>query len=127
MHFAPELRLAQYHLRPEAKFLNGEHTDRGCTRRRHIIASRILHIGKEANKWEEQHFLGEDEEAEIEFGVDRTACDIAARIRNLCSAVGERATAQNLGISRTALRRALRVGEQGMRGSLLNQLRSMTG
>jgi hypothetical protein len=48
--------LAQYHMRPEAKFLNGEHTDRGRTARRHIIVVQILHIGKEANKWEEQHF-----------------------------------------------------------------------
>jgi len=46
--------LAQYHLRPEAKFLNGEHTDAGRTLRRHVIATRILHIRKEANKWEEQ-------------------------------------------------------------------------
>jgi hypothetical protein len=27
-----------------------------------------VHIGKEADKWEEQHFLGEDDEAEIEYG-----------------------------------------------------------
>jgi hypothetical protein len=52
--------LAQYHLCPEAKFLNGDFCDRGLTERRHVIATQLVHIGKEANKWEEQHFLGED-------------------------------------------------------------------
>lgn len=58
--------LAQYYLRPEAKFLNGGHTDRGRTTRRHVIAVQILHIGKEADKWEEQYFLGPDDEANVE-------------------------------------------------------------
>ena len=53
--------LAQYHLRPEAKFLHSDFSDRGRTERRHIVATQILHIGKEANRWEEQYFLGEDE------------------------------------------------------------------
>jgi hypothetical protein len=59
--------LAQYHLRPEAKFLNGEFSDRGRTERRHVLATQLMHIGKEANKWEERYFLGEDEDAEIEY------------------------------------------------------------
>jgi hypothetical protein len=41
--------LAQYHLRPESKFLNGDFSDRGRTERRHVIATQIVHIGKEAN------------------------------------------------------------------------------
>ena len=48
--------LAQYHLRPEAKFLYGEFCDRGRTERRHVVATQIVHIGKEANKWEESIF-----------------------------------------------------------------------
>ena len=60
--------LAQYHLRPEAKFLNGDFCDRGRTERRPVFATQIIHIGKEANKWEERYLLGEDEEAEIEYG-----------------------------------------------------------
>jgi hypothetical protein len=38
--------LAQYHLRPEAKFLNGDFFDRGRTERRHVVASQIIHIGR---------------------------------------------------------------------------------
>jgi hypothetical protein len=102
--------LAQYHLRPEAKFLNGEFCDRGRTERRHVIATQILHIGKEANKWEEQHFLGEDEDAEIEYGADQSAELLDAQFRELCGRAGERVAAQELGISRTALRSALKGG-----------------
>jgi len=40
--------LAHFHLRPEAKFLNGDFCDRGRTERRHVFATQIVHIGKEA-------------------------------------------------------------------------------
>ena len=52
--------LAQYHFRPEAKFLNGDYWTAGVTERRHVVATQIVHIGKEANKWEEQYFLGDE-------------------------------------------------------------------
>src|SRR5262245_40232359 len=60
--------LAQYHLSPESKFLNGEPFDSGPTQRRHVVVAAIHHIGKEANKWEEQHYLGFDEGEQIEYG-----------------------------------------------------------
>ena len=106
--------LAQYHIRPEAKFLNGDFCDRGRTERRHVFATQIVHIGKEANKWEEQHFLGEDEEAEIEYGVGRTANDLDLGLRELCRELGEREAARKLAISRTALRRAMKLGAEAM-------------
>ena len=37
--------------------------------RRHIQVATIEHIGKEANRWEEQLYLGENPEAQIEYGV----------------------------------------------------------
>jgi hypothetical protein len=57
-------------------------------------------------KWEEQHFLGADEDAEIECGVDESEDSLDAAIRELCRKIGERIAAHKLGISRTALRRA---------------------
>ena len=133
---APELlmsyteALAQYHLRPELKFLNGDFCDRGRTERRHVIATQIVHIGKEANKWEQQHFLGEDEEAEIEYGVAESLADLDAAIRGLCKEVGERAAAERIGVSRTALRRALKVGvaetSRSMRAQLARTAQSAT-
>jgi hypothetical protein len=44
-------------------------THRAQARRRGADPS---HLQGEANKWEEQHFLGEDEDAEIEYGAART-------------------------------------------------------
>jgi hypothetical protein len=60
--------LAQYHLHPETKFLNGNYLDRGKTERRHIVVQSIQYIGKEANKWEEQVFTGLDSSAQIVYG-----------------------------------------------------------
>jgi len=50
--------LASYHLSPESKFENGRPFDRGRTERRHVAASGLKLIGKEANK------VGEFGEAE---------------------------------------------------------------
>ena len=114
--------LAQYHLRPEAKFLNGEYCDRGRTERRHIVATQLVHIGKEANKWEEQHFLGPDEDAEIEYGVDQTDGRLDGTIGALSDQIGERSAAMQLGISRTALRRALKCGGAVLSRSIRKRL-----
>lgn len=61
--------LAQYHLHPETKFLNGNFLDKGITKRRHIFVTAINYIGKEANKWEEQFYTGLNDEAQIEYGL----------------------------------------------------------
>lgn len=63
--------LSQYHLHPEDKFLNGNFLDKGKTQRRHIIANQIQHIGKEANKWEEQSILGLNAEEQIKYGISK--------------------------------------------------------
>lgn len=60
--------LRHYHNHPEAKFLNGERADRGPTTRRHIIARSIRHIGKEANRLDEQQSMGIDPTAQSGFG-----------------------------------------------------------
>ena len=119
--------LAQYHLRSESKFLNGDFIDRGRTERRHVVVSQIIHIGKEANKWEERYFLGEDEDAEIEYGVDLNGSRLGMLFRNLVRDIGERGAALELVISRTALRRALKLdlddASWAMRKRIANGLR----
>ena len=42
--------LAQYHISAESKFENGQFLDRGRTGRRHVVATGIVLIGKEANQ-----------------------------------------------------------------------------
>jgi hypothetical protein len=102
--------------------LNSDFCDRGRTERRHVTATQIVHIGKEANKWEEQHFLGEDEDAEIEYGVAETMDALDAKVREWRNQLGERAAAERIGISRTALRRALKVGVAKMSRSIRARL-----
>ncbi len=122
--------LVQYHLRPEAKFLNGDFCDRGRTERRHVVASEIIHIGKEANKWEERYFLGEDDEAEIEYGVGSDESRLDAQLRELVHDLGERAAALELRISRTALRKALNSGvdssSHAVRKQIANRLHNLS-
>jgi predicted DNA-binding protein (UPF0251 family) len=100
----------------------GDYCDRGRTERRHVVATQVVHIGKEANKWEEQHFLGADEEAEIEYGVAESESLLDVKIRDLSDEIGERAAAEKIGISRTALRRALKLGTAEMSRSSRAQL-----
>jgi DNA-binding phage protein len=60
--------LLRYHLHPDRKFLRADYTDRGLSERRHVQVTSVQLIGKEANRWEEQFYLGGDPEAQSEFG-----------------------------------------------------------
>ncbi len=40
--------------------------------RRHIRATAVEHIGKEANRWEERFYLGLNLEAQTEYGITLT-------------------------------------------------------
>jgi hypothetical protein len=65
--------VAQCHLHFESKFHNGDSTTRGFTRRRHVRATVTEHIGKGANKREEQFHLGLDLEVQTEYGLSPKA------------------------------------------------------
>ena len=110
--------LAQYHLSPESKFHNGDFLDRGRTERRHIQASAIVHIGKEANKWEEQFYLGLNMESQIEYGAAPGENSLDERIRRLSAELGQREAARKLGISRMTLRKALENGCESLSAAL---------
>jgi hypothetical protein len=98
--------LAQYHLRPEAKFENGDYLDSGPTRRRHVQATQINYIGKEANRWEEQFFLGMDEDAAIEYGADPRAA-LFDELMLATSRFAKQQLASCIGISRNSLTKIL--------------------
>jgi hypothetical protein len=100
--------LAQYHLRPEAKFLNGNYMDRGLTERRRIEVSSIRNIGKEANHWEEQFYLGADEGEQIDYGLAPSDLTKSlAMLRSEITATGQRKVARGSGISRRTLSRLM--------------------
>ncbi len=61
--------ISLYHLHPESKFFNGDYLDRGMTQRRYVHAIAVRNIGKEANEWEEQFYIGYDEDEQINYGI----------------------------------------------------------
>lgn len=96
--------LAQYHLSPESKFLNGERLDFGITRRRHVEAVSINHIGKEANNWEKQSYLGYEERERISYGTaPKDLKEFVNLLKETAKKIGQRKLAKCLGISRRTL------------------------
>jgi hypothetical protein len=92
--------LAQYHLHPEAKFLNAEYLDSGVTGRRHVEVAAVAYVGKEAHRWEEQSFVGLDPEAQIDYGVtpqDRKR--VIAKVRKSADTYGQRKLAAASSVS----------------------------
>jgi len=103
--------LAQYHLHPEAKFLNGDYCDRGTTGRRHIRVSAVRHIGKESNEWERQAMLGLDAEADPDYGLsDDSRAQLKRDLIALVAAMGKARAAAAVGISSGRLRTVLDSG-----------------
>ena len=49
--------------------MDGNYTDRGPTRRRHILVQAIEDIGKEADKWDDEEPLTADNEFTVSYGV----------------------------------------------------------
>jgi len=81
----------------------------GPTRRRHVVVAAVDHIGKEANKWEEQHHLGFDEDEQIDYGISSSGLvQILELLRTAASNFGQRRLAAHLQISRRTLAKMLR-------------------
>jgi hypothetical protein len=96
--------LCDYQIHPESKFLNGDYLNRGCTTRRHIRVTAVEHIGKEANNWEEQAFLGFSEEALPTYGVGATdPAALSVELRPMIERLGIAPCARALGISAATL------------------------
>ena len=100
--------LAQYHLSPESKFLNGEPYDQGPTRRRHVEVIAIHHIGKEANRWEEQYYLGLDEDEVVDYGyAPSELAKMSATMWIKIEEIGQREVARESGVSRRTISRLM--------------------
>jgi transcriptional regulator with XRE-family HTH domain len=101
--------LEQYHVHPEAKFLNGDFVDRGTTERRHVFVrvEEIQLIGKEANRWEEQFFVGLDDEAPVTYRTTGMPKSLRAEFQELVEVFGQRELAERLGLGRATLSKLL--------------------
>jgi len=102
--------IAQYHLHPETKFLNGDYVDRGVTSRRYVHVASIRNIGKEANEWEEQFYLGFDEDDQVDYGLARKGAKgfLRALRTDIKAAGGQRHLARASGVSRRTIERLVR-------------------
>lgn len=77
------------------------------------------HIGKEANHWEEQFYLGFDEEKQIEYGVaPEESKRFLGNLRAQIEAAGQRKIAGESGISRRTLTRFMQ-GKSVRKGILV--------
>jgi hypothetical protein len=92
--------LCDYHLHPEAKFLNAEPLDQGRTVRQPVRAVGLELIGKEANRWEEQFFLGEDEDAQVIYGQLPASDEFHERLGGFVRHFGPSRVADAAGLSR---------------------------
>lgn len=101
--------LAQYHMHPEAKFLDANFMDVGPTWRRHIKALLPTYIGKESNALEEQYFLGMTDDALVEIRNGNPDA-VHARLKAIKQEMSDRKLAPVLGIGRVTLAKALSGG-----------------
>lgn len=116
--------LAQYHLHPEAKFLGGGYLERGVTQRRHILASSVECIGKEANRWEEQAHLGQDETAQIIYSHPAETSEASLlNLRQETRRFPVRTLASEAGLATETVQR-FRTGEVAPRRGTLKRIRS---
>lgn len=93
--------LAQYHLHPEDKFLNGDYTDRGPTHRRHVEVIGVHQVGNEANRLDQQLHLGYDSNAQLEYGVEPKASNQVLReVGEAVEIYGVSGLARDAGLSR---------------------------
>ncbi len=103
--------IAAYHVHPESKFHNGDYLDRGTTRRRHVYAAVVRNIGKEANEWEAQLYLGFEEDEQIDYGLTpKSSRSLSRDMRVAIKRIGQRAVARESGVSRRTIERLMKGG-----------------
>ncbi len=97
--------LADYPYRPEAKFRNGDAFETGRTERLYVNATEVRLIGKEADRWEEEYYLGLREgELAVDYGGDPAAGGQAfILLRNAIAAFGISNVSKATGVARGTL------------------------
>jgi hypothetical protein len=118
--------LVRYHLHPETKFQGGDFDKRGPLKRRHVFALAQQSIGKEADKIEENEFIGENANPP-HYGVELTAREaIAAAISDIQKRyrIKDRPLLDEAGVSHHTLA-GLRDGKRIADASLMKLFRAV--
>lgn len=112
--------LAQYHLQPESKFDNGDYLDRGFTQRKHLKVEAIINIGKEANRLEEQFYLGIEDDAEVVYGMSDKQLELYTDAKLAkCKMFSQRKLAEASGLSLKHISRMMLKKSKPTRKALL--------
>ncbi|MFZ2032091.1 MAG: hypothetical protein WAU68_17400 [Vitreimonas sp.] len=104
--------LRGYGRHAETKFLGGEAGQSGVLERRHIRVNRIWHIGKEADRWEEDEDFGAEVDSVIQYGLspeERLAA--TAIIREVLRFTTQRELSRASKVSEHTLQAALAFGD----------------
>jgi hypothetical protein len=107
--------LRQYHLHPETKFRGGDPVQSGPLQRRHIFATAVEYIGKEADRWEEDSHFGADENSAIAYGIaptDRSGMMEAIVLAIRVEKVGVKKLAKQAGVADRAVTAAVNGGDE---------------
>lgn len=98
--------LKNYPYRQESKFANGEAFQRGKTRPRHVIATEMHYIGKEADRWEEEFLIGAGFDPMTRYGRNPDGdTALFEDIRNAAQLHGQKPVADATGLARGSIRR----------------------
>jgi plasmid maintenance system antidote protein VapI len=89
-----------------------------------VVAAQISYIGKEANRWEEQFFLGMDEDATIEYGSDPNTAALLDGLTAAIGKFGKRQVATRIGISRNSLTKIIDAKNQNLSPRLSQKIGS---
>ena len=101
--------LVRYHLHPEAKFWGADYDERGALSRRRVLAVAIQPIGKETDKLTEREFIGEDDDAEIEYEFPpEDRIKLISMIKNAKKECGLRTLARRAGVSHNSVNDVVR-------------------
>lgn len=106
-----------------SKFHGGRYLDRGELSRRHVVAAGIVRMGKEANRWEEQFYVGEDPDAQIEYGAAPEDLErLRGSVLRACKGLKVRELSRSSGVSLGEVSNVLRGRRHPTRETLVKLL-----
>lgn len=96
--------LAGYHLSPESKFRSGEAFDAGRTERRHIAATGLEFIGKEADRFEEAFLAGMADDLTVRYGsAPPSLSSLQEAVTEAAQSFGDAAVGRAIGLPRSTV------------------------
>jgi transcriptional regulator with XRE-family HTH domain len=114
--------LRTYPRHPETKFQNGYHGQVGVLERRRVVASSVVYIGKEADRWDDDEQFGLTEDSAIEHEIsEQGRIDTADAINGALKYCTYKQLAKAAGVSEHTISRARKI-DQSVKSSALHDI-----